>query len=363
MFSFAFLLKIHILKTTIFGEKTVSLLEFFFIISGVIILIIAFDIAKKQKFNALHFLVFLGIGVGLVTFSFFPNILAFIGNLFGVARGADVLVYTSIIFLLYFVLLLLSKIVENKENVTTIVRDFAIEKSEKKTLSGKEVFLIRAYNEGKVIEGVLKEIQNAGYTNILVVNDGSTDNTRHIIDKNPGISAIHHSINLGAGAALETGFEYLRRYGEVENIITFDSDGQHSIADAKKMLEYLAKHPETKVVFGSRFLGEKKSNIPCIRRCILSLGRIFTFLISGVFLTDTHNGLRAFRKEIIEKIHLKINSMAYASEFIDGLKQNNYHIEEVPVTIRYTPYSLSKGQKSGNAIAIAMRIIWSKFFR
>lgn len=114
--------------------------------------------------------------------------------------------------------------------------------------------------------------------------------TQKILEKfSDKICIVHHTINLGAGAALETGFEYLRRYGKVENIITFDADGQHSIEDAKKMLETLKKNPEIKVLFGSRFLGEKKSNTPIIRRCTLLLGRIFTYLISGVFLTDAHN--------------------------------------------------------------------------
>ncbi|MCD5385243.1 DUF2304 domain-containing protein [Candidatus Gracilibacteria bacterium] len=77
-----------------------TLLQFFFIISGIIILILGIDISKKQKFNALHFLVFLSIGGGLLVFTIFPNILKNIGDIFGVARGADVLVYSSIIFLL-----------------------------------------------------------------------------------------------------------------------------------------------------------------------------------------------------------------------------------------------------------------------
>ncbi|EKD29755.1 MAG: hypothetical protein ACD_78C00288G0001, partial [uncultured bacterium (gcode 4)] len=83
-----------------------NLLQAFFIVSGVIIFIIAFDIAKRQKFNALHFLVFIGIGAGLLVFTFFPQVLDAMGRIFGIQRGADVLVYVSIIFLLYFVLLL-----------------------------------------------------------------------------------------------------------------------------------------------------------------------------------------------------------------------------------------------------------------
>ncbi|MDP2104017.1 MAG: DUF2304 domain-containing protein [Candidatus Gracilibacteria bacterium] len=103
-----------------------NLLQAFFIVSGVVISIIAFDIAKKQKFNALHFLVFIGIGAGLLVFTFFPQVLDLMGRIFGIQRGADVLVYVSIIFLLYFVLLLLNKTEKNREDVTRLVREIGV---------------------------------------------------------------------------------------------------------------------------------------------------------------------------------------------------------------------------------------------
>jgi len=103
-----------------------NFLQVFFIVSGVIIFIIAMDIAQKQKFNALHFLVFIGIGIGLLVFTFFPGILDRIGHFFGVQRGADVLVYTSIIFLLYFSLLLLNKAEKNREDITRLVREIGV---------------------------------------------------------------------------------------------------------------------------------------------------------------------------------------------------------------------------------------------
>ena len=79
-----------------------NLLQLFFIISGVIIFILALDIARRQKFNALHFLVFLWVGGGLLVFTFFPQVLDAIWKIVGLQRGADALVYGAIIFLLYF---------------------------------------------------------------------------------------------------------------------------------------------------------------------------------------------------------------------------------------------------------------------
>lgn len=103
-----------------------TLLQIFFIISGVIIFLIALDIAKRQKFNAFHFLVFIGIGAGLLIFTFVPAVLNRLGSIVGVQRGADALVYASIIFLLYFSLLLLNKAEKNREDITRLVREIGV---------------------------------------------------------------------------------------------------------------------------------------------------------------------------------------------------------------------------------------------
>ncbi len=108
-----------------------NLLQIFFIISGLIIFLTALDIAKRRRFNALHFLVFLGVGGWLLVFTFFPKTLNTIGNIFGLPRWADLLVYMSIIFLFYFVLLLLRKIEDTQEEVTSLVRELAIQNAKK----------------------------------------------------------------------------------------------------------------------------------------------------------------------------------------------------------------------------------------
>lgn len=108
-----------------------NLLQIFFIISWAIIFIVAFDIAKKERFNALHFLVFLAVGAGLLVFTFIPEALDLVGKVFGLPRWADALVYTSIIFLFYFVLLLLRKVEATREEVTKLVREIALQNAKK----------------------------------------------------------------------------------------------------------------------------------------------------------------------------------------------------------------------------------------
>ncbi len=341
-----------------------TLLQFFFIIAGIIILILAIDIAKKQKFNALHFLVFLGVWWGLLTFTFFPWVLDRVWILFWVARWADVLVYSSIIFLLYFVLLLLSKHVENKENITELIRELAIENSEKKSIEGKEVFVIPCYNEEQVIEENIRNILEKGHKNILVINDGSQDNSRIILEKFwDKIFLLNHLKNRGQWASLETGFEYLRRFWKMDYIVTFDADWQHSLDDLEKFYKVLDENKEMKIVFGSRFTWKNTSNIPVSRKILLKLAILFTFFLSKIKLSDTHNWYRVFRGEILDNLKVTIDWMGHASEIIDIVSAKKISFAEVPVTIKYTEYTLSKGQKNSNAINVALRFIYSKFFR
>jgi small membrane protein len=115
----------------VFDFFSMNLLQIFFIISGLIIFLVALDIAKRERFNALHFLVFLGVGSGLLVFTVFPNSLNLLGQLFGLQRGADLLVYASIIFLFYFVLLLLRKVENTREEVTRLIREIALSNAKK----------------------------------------------------------------------------------------------------------------------------------------------------------------------------------------------------------------------------------------
>ena len=341
-----------------------TLLQFFFIISWIIILILAIDISKKQKFNALHFLVFLGVGWWLLVFTFFPDILNKIWNIFWVARWADVLVYGSIIFLLYFVLLLLNKYIDNKENITWLIREIAIENSLKKIIKWKEVFVIPAYNEWPVINKTIKEILKKWFENILVINDWSKDNTRQILeDFNDKIILLNHLKNRWQWAALETWFEYLRRFWKMDYVVCFDSDGQHSLKDLDKFYYVLDNKNKTDIVFGSRFSWNSKTKMPITRRIVLKLAIIFTFFLSQIKLTDTHNWYRVFRKNILNDLKITIDWMGHASELIDIVASKKIRFAEVPVDIIYTKYSLAKWQSNSNAIKIAIRFIWNKFFK
>lgn len=274
-----------------------NLLQITFAVSGLIILVVAFDVSRRQKFNALHFLVFLGIGTGLFVFTFVPEALNLLGQLFGIPRGADVLVYGGIIFLSYFSLLLLNKVEKNREDTTRLIREMALhtgaptelepaEHSDSNRPSPKTDrvgFLIRSYNEASRIGSVIDGIFQAGYSKILVVDDGSRDGTYAVLSRRPSVMVVRHPQNRGGGAALETGLEYYRRFGRnlgVDFVVTFDADGQHDVADLPNFFRAYERDPSLDVVFGSRFIVKTNSNVPFFRRLVLMGGKIFTRLIS-----------------------------------------------------------------------------------
>ncbi|MBC7504076.1 glycosyltransferase family 2 protein [Candidatus Gracilibacteria bacterium] len=232
----------------------------------------------------------------------------------------------------------------------------------------KIIFLIRAYNESTRIRGVIESIISAGYSEILVIDDGSTDGTEVFLSdfiKNKNIHYVRHVANRGAGAALETGFSYVRSRNSDNHwkyLVTFDADGQHDIRDMELFRSAFETDPTLDVVLGSRFITKTDTNVPFFRRVILWGGMVFTSLISGVHLTDAHNGYRMMRVKVLDHIRITMDGMEYASELIDQIGSYQLHFVEVPVNIHYDEYTLGKGQRHGGPLRIAARMILKKFF-
>jgi glycosyltransferase involved in cell wall biosynthesis len=215
--------------------------------------------------------------------------------------------------------------------------------------------IIPVYNEGKVIQEVV-EIVLKTFPNVVCVNDGSSDNSADEISKTKA-HLINHPINLGQGGALQTGLDYALLDPKAKYFITFDADGQHSIEDAQRMLAELQKE-HFDVILGSRFL-EKNSarNVPLKKRVLLKLAVWFTLITSGLELTDTHNGLRVFNRKAVEAIDITLPNMAHASEILTIIRQEGLKYKEVPVTIHYSEYSMSKGQSMLNAVNIIFDLL------
>lgn len=231
------------------------------------------------------------------------------------------------------------------------------------SLKNKIYFIIPAYNEEKVISKVIKELNKNGYHNLILINDGSKDKTSEVILKNKtnGLVLLEHVINRGQGAALKTGFDYVKKQKNCKYVVTFDSDGQHRISDLKKFIYVLENYPNIDIVLGSRFLTKKSIKLVPLKKIILLKTSILvTLFLSNILLTDSHNGYRVFRKEILNKINITLDGFEHASEILDEISKNNIKFAEIPVYIDYTDYSKAKGQKISNAINIVLKILFKK---
>lgn len=221
--------------------------------------------------------------------------------------------------------------------------------------------IIPAYNEQKTIADVVNEVKKFG--RVVVVDDGSKDLTKDLA-KNAGAEILTHIINRGQGAALRTGTEYAL-INDADIVIHFDADGQHNSSDIERIIEPILLD-RTDIVLGSRFLKEKadsKNKIPFIRFLLLKSAIIFTRVISGIKITDTHNGFRALSKNAAQKIKITQDGMAHASEILDEIIKNNLKYEEIPVEVKYTDYSKNKGQSSLNSLNILKDLLFGKIFR
>jgi polyprenyl-phospho-N-acetylgalactosaminyl synthase len=213
---------------------------------------------------------------------------------------------------------------------------------------GATWIIIPAYNEVTVIADVVAQVRRTGH-NVVLVDDGSSDDTAAaVVGQCP---VIRHPINLGQGAALQTGLTYALAQG-AEFIVTFDADGQHRVSDISALLCTLITH-RADFALGSRFLGSTV-NMPPSRRVLLAAATWFTRATTGLALTDAHNGLRAMTRRGAGRIKLRQNRMAHASEILDQIAASGLKYVEVPVTIEYGGYSLGKGQRSSEAIDILL---------
>lgn len=218
--------------------------------------------------------------------------------------------------------------------------------------------VIPAYNEGRMIARTIASVRE-WLPNIVVVDDGSSDNTAEGA-RSAGAHVVRHAINLGQGAALGTGIRYALLKG-ADHMVTFDADGQHQPGDIGVLLKTAREH-RADVVLGSRFL-RQESNVPQGRRWLLKLATAYTRFTTGLALTDAHNGFRLFNRKAAEQLRIRQNRMAHASELLDWLGSSGLRVVEAPVNIVYTDYSLAKGQSFLSSFDILWDLWSSRLYR
>jgi len=217
------------------------------------------------------------------------------------------------------------------------------------------VAIVPAYNEEKRIGSVLRSLFEH-VDLVVVVDDSSKDNTAKIA-RDAGVVVLNHKINRGQGASLETGHEYARQL-KADYVLHFDGDGQFDAEDILPALEKL-KQTNSDILFGSRFLGGR-SQIPSFKKnVLLPLGRAVNRLVTGVKLTDAHNGFRILNKRALAKIRISQDGMAHATEILSLAKINNLKLVEYPVKVTYHEY----GQGARGGIKIVRDLVMGKFIK
>ena len=228
-----------------------------------------------------------------------------------------------------------------------------------KTANGVFV-VVPAFNEATQIGGLLNSLVQLGYT-VVVVDDGSADRTWEVLQACPVIR-VRHAINLGQGAALQTAMDCALRFG-AQFIVHFDADGQHDPADIPRLLEPV-RSGSFDLALGSRFIrAADRRQVPFLKRVVLRAAIFVSWVLTGVWLSDAHNGFRALSRRAATEIQLSEPRFAHATEILREIRKKGLRYTEVPTAIRYTRYSKGKGQPLLGAVTILTDLLFRRFFR
>ena len=223
----------------------------------------------------------------------------------------------------------------------------------------KFVVLVPAFNEakvlGRVIRAIPRLIPGAGRPTIIVIDDGSTDGTDRVAQR-AGAMVLRHLLNRGKGVALSTGF-LAAKHLNASLVATLDADGQHDPGEISKLVAPILKG-EADLVIGSRLL-TRNGRMPLDRLLINKVSNILTRFLSGVTVTDSQSGYRAFSRGAIDRLSLTSHGFEVETEMLTEARRKRLQIAEVPIKTIYTPYSRSKGQRLAHGIMMTFRLMVS----
>lgn len=212
--------------------------------------------------------------------------------------------------------------------------------------------VLPAKNEGTRIEPVLVALQMQGIRNIIVVNDGSDDDTKEVVNKYSGIVVLDHIINLGPGAATLTGVKYAMKNG-AKYVVTLDADSQHNPENILSLVEHLEEN-RLDLVIGSRFL--QYNDIPFIRLLYNFAGNFISFLITGVYLSDSQSGMKAMSQKFAKQLDISFDGFEFCIEIIKQAKIHEAKIGEIPIDVKYTADTMSKGQNFQTGLGMLLKL-------
>lgn len=220
----------------------------------------------------------------------------------------------------------------------------------------KVYIVIPAHNEGKVIKKVVKQVIENGFWRVIVVDDGSTDNTSQEAKEADAIT-VRHKINRGKGAATITGIRTAIKCG-ADIIVTMDGDGQHAAADIGRLIAPIISK-EAQIVLGTRLFN--RGQIPWYKIAQNMLANAVTWMVAGIWVEDSQSGFRAYTSRALAKMDIRGDTYEFESEIIRSLAAAEISYKEVYIQAQYTKYSMSKLHKQDliNGAKTLYKLLWN----
>ena len=224
----------------------------------------------------------------------------------------------------------------------------------------KNTFVVLpAYNEATRIQPVIEEIAKKGYR-MIIVNDGSSDNTLEVIKESKkkypnNIHIFSLMINRGVGVATQTGFDAVFKFNP-KYVVSMDSDGQHSADDLDNVITPLVTG-QAQAVIGVRPL----KDMPFTRNFANAVMNLLTRIFYKVNVSDSQTGFRAITIDALRKIDINARGYLISSEFIREINEKNIPFAEVPIKTIYTPETQAKGTNVKEAFKILIQMIKHQF--
>jgi len=213
--------------------------------------------------------------------------------------------------------------------------------------------VVPAKDEERYIDILIDKLQDLGFLNIIIVNDNSQDQTGDIARERENVIVLDHSINLGAGAATQTGIACAVSH-QAEIIVTIDADLQHNPDDLIKLVDKL-EQDDCDLVIGSRFI--QVNEIPKSRIFFNKIANVISWFFTGIYLSDSQSGLKAFNYKLAKHLDLNYDGFEFCIEIIKEANAHKLKIREIPVHVTYTPETMSKGQGLWTGIRIMSKLM------
>lgn len=220
------------------------------------------------------------------------------------------------------------------------------------------MILVPVYDEGKVFERWLQGLLPVACeleAQVVVIDDGS----RIPVKVPEEVVLLRHEVNCGVGAAIGTGLRYARSKS-ADIVLTIDGDGQHDPRDLLPLTSAL-RAGEGDIVNGSRFL--KPQAIPFSRRVANFLGNIITWMLSGIWVSDSQSGMKGFAGKGLEKLEIMTAGYEWCTDIFREANWHDLKVREVPISVLYNSYTLNKGQNFAVGVDMVVRLAVRSLFR